>query len=107
MIPAPFEEVWRRVARWDARPTVRIPIAAPGAVETVSRSLTSFADGGDVLVDSPRMSPRPSRFKARELAAVVGIHRGALEFVVARAERPGSFWAVIEAEYENLIFEDA
>lgn len=69
-------------------------------------SLQRFAGNQAVLIDSADLDSRPKRYAFCELASVFSDCEPSIEFVATHDPFSGTYWAVIEEEYNWLIFED-
>jgi hypothetical protein len=104
MIPPRFESIWREIVNFDSKPTDQIGVDDESAPLKIERSLERFINGRPVLVDSPGFADRPRSFQASSAAEILRTAEAGREFVVLIADE-SVYWAILEEEYEWLIFE--
>ena len=104
MIPSRFEPIWREIVRYDSEPSDRIAVGDESARLKIERSLDRFIGGRPVLVDYSELVDRPASFQVPSAAGVLDFVESGCEFVVLIADE-SAYWAIVEEEYEWLIFE--
>lgn len=105
MIPPRFQWIWRKIVKLDSEPTERIAMDDESARLKIERSLERFIDGRPVLVDSAGFPDRPRSFQAPSAPEILDTDEASREFIVLIGDE-SAYWAILEEEYEWLIFEE-
>ena len=96
-----IEEIWSKVIQYESQPQLVISIDSPHAKEIAKASLAAYATG-IIWIDSDAFAPRPQELLSPVVSDVIDRHVR-LEFVAVRSDLKG-YWAILEEEYEWLVF---
>lgn len=97
-----FEWIWRSIVGLDSQPQLSIPVVDANAGQTSEASLAAHLGTGEVWVDSAALENRPLKLQHLNASTIFAMHPR-WEFVVL-CDGDGSYWAILEEEYQWLVF---
>jgi hypothetical protein len=99
-----LDEMWRRLARFDAPANRVIAVDDPNAAQEIRRFFDDYMRGSAVWLDSSEIAPRPLLLSASTADQCIALNGTSLEFLVIRDDDPFSFRAITEEEYEWRLY---